>query len=132
MYKNMVKGVGVDIVEISRVAVAWQRWPGRFATRVYAARELEYCLAKKQPAACLAARFAAKEAVMKALGLGLGRCRWLDIEISLVAGARPEVILWGAAREQAASQGITRVGVSLSHSREHAVALAVAEGGGQA
>lgn len=128
MYKNMVKGVGVDTVEIGRVAAAWQRWPGRFANRVYTQKELEYCLARKYPAASLAARFAAKEAVMKALGFGLGRCRWQDIEISMAAGARPEVILRGAAREQADSLGITRIAISLSHSRDHAVALAVAEG----
>ncbi|TDA67032.1 MAG: holo-ACP synthase [Clostridia bacterium] len=124
----MVKGIGVDVVEIGRVAAAWRRRPGRFAARVFGPQELEYCLARKHPASSLAARFAAKEAVMKALGLGLGRCRWQDIEISMASGRGPEVVLRGAARERAENQGITRVVVSLSHSREQAVALAVAEG----
>ena len=77
----MLKGCGIDLVEISRIKSAWERFGRRFLERVFTPSEQAYCLARKRPEESLAARFAAKEAVAKALGLGLGRFSWQEIEI---------------------------------------------------
>jgi len=95
-------GIGIDLVEIGRLERAWRRHGSRFLRRVYTAAEERYCLGKRRPAASLAARFAAKEAVLKALGLGLGGARWQDIEILPDPAGRPSLRLQGAARRRAA------------------------------
>jgi holo-[acyl-carrier protein] synthase len=114
-----VTGVGIDLLEIDRLERALQRHP-RLAERLFSEAEREYAAARARPATHLAARFAAKEAVVKALGLtgGFGP---RDIEI--VAGEPPTVRLYGAAAEAAAGR---TVDISLTHSRDNAAAVAVA------
>lgn len=124
----MLRGIGVDSIEIERVARALKRWGDRFCNRFYTVAEVKYCFARRHPQNSLAGRLAAKEAVMKALGLGLGQCRWQDIEIAAETGGRPRVVLAGRAQERAHQLGMSKVWVSITHDRERAVAWAVAEG----
>jgi holo-[acyl-carrier protein] synthase len=126
--KALVLGVGVDIVEIERIKRLLARHGPRFLRRLFTGREIEYCLAKARPAAHLAVRFAAKEAVMKALGLGLGECRWVDIEVSRDARGGPTVSLSGEAGSRADCLGVISWHLSMAHSRDYAVAVAVGEG----
>jgi holo-[acyl-carrier protein] synthase len=114
-----VPGVGVDLLEIDRLERALRRYP-RLAERVFTPAEREYAAARARPSRHLAARFAAKEAVFKALGLGAGFGLG---EIEVIAGEPPTVSLSGRAAAAAAGQ---RVDVSLTHSRESAAAVAVA------
>jgi holo-[acyl-carrier protein] synthase len=115
----MASGVGIDLLEIERLERALERHP-RLAERVFTAAELEYAAAKGRPGRHLAARFAAKEAVVKALGLPA----FLPREIEVLAGEPPTVRLSGSAAE--AAEGL-RVAISLTHSRENAAAVALAE-----
>ncbi|MGI9861880.1 holo-ACP synthase [Moorella naiadis] len=117
---------GIDIVEIERLEGAIDRHP-RFLSRVFTPAERAYCLARRRPGASLAARFAAKEAVMKALGFGLGCCSWQDIEIRREPGGRPQVILHGRARQLAREQGAGAITISLSHCHAYATAVALVE-----
>ena len=114
--------VGVDLVEISRVAATLRRHGGRFQERIYTSRELDYCQGR---IASLATRFAAKEAIAKALGTGIGAIRWLDIEILCDDRGKPYVQLHGPADERARALGITHLEISLSHSRTVAIAFVV-------
>jgi holo-[acyl-carrier protein] synthase len=114
-----VPGVGIDLLEIDRLERALERHP-RLARRIFTAAELEYAAARARPGRHLAARFAAKEAVVKALGLAAFGLR--DIEV--VAGEPPTIRLSGRA---AAAAGDRRVDVSLTHSRDNAAAVAVVE-----
>jgi holo-[acyl-carrier protein] synthase len=123
---------GVDIVEVSRIERAVERWGERFLRRVYTPAELA---AYGGRAASLAARWAGKEAVGKLLGVGLrgmgggetsAALAWTDIEILSDAFGRPTLTLRGAAAERARALGLGAISVSLSHTREHAVAFAAA------
>lgn len=114
---------GVDIIEIERIREAIKRHGDRFLKKVYTGTELSQ---SRQHPASLAARFAAKEAVSKALGCGIGPVGWRDIEIRLDEARRPGVYLSGPARELAARLGLDRWQVSLSHSQTQAVAFVVA------
>ena len=116
--------VGVDIIEIARIEAVVREWGDRFLRRVYTDGELERYGGR---ASSLAARFAAKEAVVKVLGTRERGIGWHDIEVLAEPGGRPQVTLHGRAREQADDLGLGPVSVSLSHSREYAVALAVGE-----
>ncbi len=120
----MFKGIGTDIVAINRIKQAMERRE-RFLTRVFTPTELSYCLARGNPTASLAARFAAKEAVFKALGPLQSGGSWQEIEITIDDGRRPKVRLLGKLAEQAGGGGVTGIMVSLSHEREYAVAFAV-------
>ena len=113
-------GVGIDLLEIDRLERALARRPG-LAERVFTAQEREYAAARARPGRHLAARFAAKEAVVKALG-ARGGFALRDIEV--LAGEPPTVRLSGRA---AAAAGGRRIEISLTHSREHAAAVALAE-----
>jgi holo-[acyl-carrier protein] synthase len=114
-----VPGVGIDLLEIDRLERALERHP-RLAERLFTAAELEYAAARARPGRHLAARFAAKEAVVKALGLRAFGLR--DIEV--VAGQPPTIRLSGRAAEAA---GDRRIDISLTHSRGNAAAVAVVE-----
>ncbi len=116
---------GVDIIEVERVRQAVERHGQRFTQRIFTAAEWARC-AGSYPA--LAARFAAKEAAAKALGTGIRDVRWTDFEVVNGELDRPELALHGAAAELAASLGLTEWAISLSHTREHAVAVVVAQG----
>ncbi|MBO8169236.1 MAG: holo-ACP synthase [Thermoanaerobacteraceae bacterium] len=120
-------GIGVDIIEINRIERLLSKWRGKFTGRVFSDRELEYCMKKKRPAPSLAARFAAKEAALKAMGRGLGACPLKEIEVINQPGGKPKLVLTGKARELAEDLGISCWQVSLSHSKSHAVAVVMAE-----
>lgn len=123
-----VVGLGVDVVEVSRIERAVARWGDTFVRRIYTPKEIARVEAGVARGPRLAARFAAKEAVMKALGIGWRALAWREIEIASDASGRPVVTLHGAARRIAEERGITGVLVALSHTHEHAVANAVALG----
>lgn len=117
--------VGIDIVELDRIARAVTRWGDRFLRRVYTPAELAYC---RQRVASLAARWAAKEAVSKALGCGWLEVGWAEIEIERLPTGQPRVRLHGRAQAHAQRLGLTEWALSLSHGRDHAVAMVVARG----
>lgn len=125
---HTVRGIGTDVVEVVRIAAAARRTGGRILVRIFTPAERDYCTAQREWAACFAARFAAKEAVLKALGTGLSGCRWHDVEIVRRTRGGPEVKLSGGAARQAAQRGVGTVLLSMAHEREYAVAFAVALG----
>ena len=114
--------VGVDLIEIDRIAATLERFGTRFLERVYTPGEIAYCRGR---APQLAARFAAKEAVMKALGTGTRGIGWREVEVTRRRSGEPGIELHGRAIERARSIGIDRLAVSLSHSRGFAVASVV-------
>ncbi|HEY8418389.1 MAG TPA: holo-ACP synthase [Limnochordales bacterium] len=123
----MVVGVGVDVVEVARLERALARSGDRLLGRLFTPAEAARCSARRDRVRCLAARFAAKEAVMKALGCGWGPVGWQDIEIDRAPGGQPIVRLQGAAARLAKDKGITVIHLSLAHDGPVAVAHAVAE-----
>lgn len=128
-FAGEVTGVGIDIVEVPRMDRALGRWGERFAARVFTKGELDYSRQFMRPAQHLSARFAGKEAVVKALGTGFSRgCRMNEIEILPDKQGRPLVRLHGTARRLAADRGVSKIHLSLSHSGKTAVAQAVAVG----
>lgn len=123
-----VLGVGVDIVENTRIQHSLDRFGERFLHRVFTAGEIAYCQSMKFPARHFAARFAAKESVSKAFGTGIGRAMtWRDIDVHREGSGQPFVLLDGGAKQLAAERGVTSVWISLSHTEHHAVATAVLE-----
>lgn len=119
--------IGVDIIEIRRIQEAIEQWGGRFLHRVYTERELVLC---QDRAPSLAARFAGKEAAVKALGRTDRGIGWRDIEVLSEDGGRPGIRLHGRAAEVAAEIGLAGLRISLSHSQDHAVAFVVGDGQG--
>jgi holo-[acyl-carrier protein] synthase len=126
----MILGLGTDLVAIGRVEELLARHGDRFLRRVFTPVERAECLRRARPAVHLAARLAAKEAAMKAIGTGwsLG-VRWLDIEVRSSGEVRPTIRLDGVARSRAEAQGIREALVSLSHDGGYAVAVVVATDG---
>lgn len=122
-------GIGTDITECLRIANMIERHGELFISRVYTEQEIAYCSTRKSATQHYAGRWAAKEAVLKALGTGWRRgIGWRDVEVcNLVSGA-PTIALHAGAREVADALGIARVHISISHARSHAVAYAIAEG----
>ncbi len=116
---------GVDLIAVGRVESLLERYGARFAHRVFTDRELEACKGRPDR---LAARFAAKEAVSKALGTGIGQVAWREIEVVSDSSGRPELRLEGRAAELAAELGLRLWSVSLSHTQEQAVAFVIAAG----
>jgi holo-[acyl-carrier protein] synthase len=117
---------GVDIIEISRVRQVLERYGRRFLERVYTPGEIAYCRGRPPN---LAARFAAKEATMKALGTGVRGVGWKDIEVVRHESGAPSVKLHGRGKRRAQRLGVREISLSLSHSREYAVALVVLQRG---
>ena len=115
---------GIDLIEIPRVAGVLERYPKRFLSKVFMIGEQSYARGRADQ---LASRFAAKEAVMKLLGTGVRGMPWKSIEVTRTRGRAPEIILHGPAKVRATKMGITRIALSLSHSRELATASAVGE-----
>ncbi|MCX6866515.1 MAG: holo-ACP synthase [Verrucomicrobia bacterium] len=125
-----VFGIGIDVVEVARIASAMQRHGTPFLTRLFTAGERDYCESRKTPALHYAARFAAKEAVSKALGTGIGgHAGWLDLEIVHNPAGTPQLCLRGAAASFANNHGITEIHISLTHARHYAAANAIAIAG---
>jgi len=118
--------IGTDIIEVTRIREALDRWGERFLNRIYTGTELKLCKNKPER---LASRFAGKEAVMKALGTGAKGINWREIEIASEPGGKPVVCLYGKAREKADSLGLDELAISLSDSKEYAVAFVVGETG---
>jgi holo-[acyl-carrier protein] synthase len=124
-----VLGIGTDITECLRIAQMIERHGELFVDRVYTSEETRYCRNRKQATQHFTGRWAAKEAVLKALGTGWRRgITWHDVEVCNEPGGRPLIVLRGGAREVARQLGIVRVQISISHCRSHAVAFAVALG----
>ncbi len=115
---------GVDIIEIARVGRVFADYGERFLRRIYTEREIAYCRGR---APQLASRFAAKEATMKALGTGVRGIRWRDIEVVRGRGQAPRIELHGSAQARAKLLGLNDIALSLSHSKEYAVASVVGE-----
>ena len=123
----MIKGIGIDIIEISRMEKALQN--EKFAERIFASKERAYCLSRKsQSSASFAARFAAKEAIVKAFGTGMRGGSWQDIEILPNDDGAPHAKLHGYFAYMATKRKIYNIYISLSHSRQYATAQAILEG----
>ncbi len=123
-----IVGVGVDLCDVDRLRRTVTRTPG-FVGRVYTVAEQEYCRRARDPAERFAARFAAKEAVLKAMGAGLGASPLRAIEVVRADSGAPSVVLHGAAASLAAERGVTAWKLSLTHTRTLAEAVAVALAG---
>ena len=124
-----VLGLGVDIVEIERFAASMERSGQSLIDRLFLPAEQAYCSPQREPARCYAARFAAKEAVAKALGTGIGaELGWRDIEVRRKDSGAPFIVLHGTGAETAKRLGISQVLLSISHSEHYAVANAIAAG----
>jgi holo-[acyl-carrier protein] synthase len=124
----MIVGSGVDITEVRRIAEAVERFGERFLQRVFTLAEIEYCSSKRNKAERLAARFAAKEAAMKALGTGLRLgVTWQQVEVRRVPGSRPTIAFSAAAAQHAARLGVKHISLSMSHTAEQAIAMVILE-----
>lgn len=121
-----VRGVGVDLVHLPRLRAVIERWHDRFLRRVFTEAEIAYCLARRDPIPHFGARFAAKEAALKALGTGLTLgVRWHELEVRRERGQPPVLVCSGRTRELVRRRGGDRVLVTLSHDGEYALAQAV-------
>jgi holo-[acyl-carrier protein] synthase len=126
----MIVGSGIDLVEIGRIRHSLDRYGERFLNRIYTADEKKYCLAKKNAAESLAARFAAKEAGAKALGTGINHgVTWREIEVQRAPGGKPSIQFHGRAAEFAKRIGVNNSALSLTHSRDTAMASVLLEDG---
>ena len=122
-------GIGLDLVRIERVRAATERWKDRFLQRVFTETEQRYCFERSSPYASLAARFAVKEAVLKALGTGWSQgIRWVDIEIRNDSSGRPSANVAGRTEQLLRQRGATSIHISLSHDGEYAIGEAVVMG----
>lgn len=127
----MIIGIGIDLAEVRRIEKLLGR-PARFVRQIFTAGEIRYCEKKKSPAESYAAQFAAKEAFLKAIGTGWGTAqspKWTEIEIvSKSAGSSPALKLSGKAQIIARELGVNKTHISLTHTREYAMALVILEG----
>lgn len=121
----MITGVGIDVVEISRLKEMEERWGARFVERVFTEEEIAYCSAKSNRAESFAVRFAAKEAFAKALGTGWdGNFQWKDFSIRTLSGGKPAAVLSESMRNRLQN---THIHLSLSHSDQYATAVVILE-----
>jgi holo-[acyl-carrier protein] synthase len=124
----MIVGTGVDIAEVARVGAAIERFGRRFLERVFTPEEIRYCDSKHNRMERYAARFAAKEAALKAIGTGWNRgVAWRDVEVRRQPGGRPNIAFSGKAGEFAARLGVRQASLSLSHTAEQAIAMVILE-----
>src|SRR5438445_11679268 len=124
-----VLGIGVDLVECARIQRSIDRFGDRFLHRVFTSGEIEYSMSMKFPARHLAARFAAKEAVSKAFGTGIGRAMgWRDIDVKKKPSGEPFLVFAGPAEQLAKQRRVTSALITLSHTEEHAIAMTAFEG----
>jgi holo-[acyl-carrier protein] synthase len=126
--KLMIVGTGIDIAEVPRIRHSIERFGQRFLLRIYTAGEMRYCDSKANRVERYAARFAAKEAAMKALGTGWNHgVRWRDCEVVRMPGGRPTMAFHGKAGEVAAKLGVKNTALSISHTEEEAIAQVILE-----
>ena len=124
----MILGTGIDLIEVARIQASHEKFGERFLRRILRPAEIEYALSHKKPAPFLAARFAAKEAISKAFGTGIGaQLGWQDMEVGRKPSGEPFVILHDGGAELLRSRGGRIVHLSLSHTESHAVAVAILE-----
>ena len=124
-----VLGIGVDLVECPRIERSLERFGEKFLHRVFTDGEIAYSMSMKFPARHLAARFAAKEAVSKAFGTGIGKAMgWRNIDVQKKPSGEPFLVFSGPAQELAAKRGVTSALITLSHTEHHAMASVVLEG----
>lgn len=125
----MIKGSGIDIVNMDRIERMMTRWGNVFLDRVYTEKEISWCKQKHRPSECFALRFAAKEAFLKALGLGLRNgIHWRDIEVEHDSMGKPYLSLHRKAKEILETYGVERTLLTLSHDYPYAVAHVLLEG----
>ena len=124
----MIVGTGIDIAEVPRIGQAIERFGERFLQRIFTAGEIRYCDSKANRVERYAARFAAKEAAMKALGTGWNHgVRWRDCEVVRAPGGRPTMTFHGKAGKFAAKMGVKNIALSLTHTTEQAIAQLILE-----
>ena len=125
----MILGTGIDLIEVVRIASAFEKFGDRFVNRILLPEEMAYCLQHRQPGPFLAARFAAKEAISKAFGTGIGAALgWQDMEIRRKESGEPFVVLHGKGQELFAARGAKKIHLSLTHTENYAAATAILEG----
>ena len=125
----MILGTGIDIIEVSRIRASCEKFGERFLKRILRPDEIAYCLSHRLPAPFLAARFAAKEAISKAFGTGIGKhLGWQDLEVGRKPSGEPFVIPHGGGQELLVQRGGIKVHLSLSHTDNYATAMAILEG----
>ena len=122
----MIFGTGIDAIEVERIARSIEQYGDQFVRRIFSQEEIAYCNWRYHSAEHFAARFAAKEAVMKALGTGARGVAWREIEVLPNHRGKPLVYLHGRAEKRAERIGMEELDISLSHSRDFAVAFVVA------
>jgi holo-[acyl-carrier protein] synthase len=124
----MIKGIGVDTIELHRIERIYAEYGERFLNRIYADEERRYALRYKDPIPRLAARFAAKEACMKALGTGWNQgVRWRDIVVTNAPSGQPTLTLHGKARDYADRLSVDVIHITITHDREHAMVMVILE-----
>jgi len=129
----MILGTGIDLIEVARIAASFEKFGERFVNRILLPDEIAYCLAHKNPAPFLAARFAAKEAISKAFGTGIGaQLSWQDMEVRRKESGEPYVVLHGKGKDLFVARGAKQLLISLSHTQGHATAMAILEGNHEA
>lgn len=124
----MIVGTGIDLAEVPRIAASIERFGERFLRRVFTEAEIRYCESKANKAERYAARFAAKEAGMKAIGTGMrGGVTWHDVEVTREPGGRPGITFHGKAAAFAQKLGVKQIALSLTHTKDHAIAQVILE-----
>ena len=124
----MILGTGIDIIEVSRIKESYEKFGERFLTRILHPAEIAYCVAHKNPAPFLAARFAAKEAISKAFGTGIGaQLGWQDMEVRKKESGEPYVVLHDKGANLLRERGAQNIHLTISHTVQHAVAMAILE-----
>jgi holo-[acyl-carrier protein] synthase len=124
----MILGIGIDLIEVARIEASYEKFGERFLNRILLAGEISYCLSHKRPGPFLAARFAAKEAISKAFGTGIGaELSWQDMEICRRGTGEPFVVLHGKGKTLFEQRGAKNLLISLSHTQVHATAVAILE-----
>ncbi len=125
----MILGLGIDIIEVARISASLEKFGERFGQRILLPDEMAYCLPHRHPAPFVAARFAAKEAISKAFGTGIGaQLGWRDMEIRKKESGEPFVVLHGKGRELFESRRAKQLLISISHTEHYAAVTAVLEG----
>ncbi|MDB6034072.1 MAG: phosphopantetheine--protein transferase domain protein [Verrucomicrobiales bacterium] len=124
----MILGTGIDIVEVDRIRRSLESYGDRFIQRILRPDEIAYCLSHSNPAPFVAARFAAKEAVSKAFGTGIGKeLRWKNIEVIRKPTGSPDIVLHDEGAQLLQARGARTVHLSISHTQTHCVAMAILE-----